>query len=221
MSTTPKIQLVLDELDLLLYKAGIKSMEADLMQTDLYEGARTGGSMGGHDPDFAKLHKGLMKFWIEKAHSDPHPFAYCVRHLSKHVADATRLCAWLKDQALQTTKWRKGNKSNLKESDVWTPSVDDLLGASHAFHEAFPEDDDFAEMDRIATALEGDVGGEGKFESAPKAGADDDLEQSGEGAGSDEAEGGQAPSGGEGDPGEPAGDGVVAPDPIEDTEPTE
>ena len=105
------------------------------LQLASLEEVRT-GSVGGHDPDFLKLNKGLRNFWMKKARTHPHPFTFCVRHLTGKVRNPKRLCAWLKDQALGTTKWRKGR---VKESfgDVeWHPSTEDLKGAIEAFIEA-------------------------------------------------------------------------------------
>src|SRR3712207_7005786 len=60
--------------------------------------------------------------------------SYCVRHLAKHVANPERLCAWLKDQALNTTKWRKGNKKFREGAEA--PLAEDRkstrLNSSHA-----------------------------------------------------------------------------------------
>lgn len=106
--------------------------EADLA---IFQEGVWSGSMGGHDPDFGKLKGGLANWWRKKAASDPHPFAYCVRHLSKRTANPERLCAWIKDQALGTTKWRKGAvKEGLLEA--WTPTIAELKLATEAFQEA-------------------------------------------------------------------------------------
>lgn len=134
----PRDQILLEaERDLLLEKLGYLDLNIAAHQRALTEGAWT-GSMGGHDPDFAKLRGGLMKFWMEKARSDPHPFTYCVKHLAKHVANPERLCAWLKDQALGTTKWRRGNK-HIGEAAEWEPSVEELREALLAYEEAARE----------------------------------------------------------------------------------
>ena len=122
------LRLKSEEKELLMEKISKISLE-------LSEGAWT-GSMGGHDPDFLKLRGGLKQFWIEKAAKDPHPFTYCVRHLRKHVANPERLCAWLKDQALGTTKWR--NK-NVSESAAWQPTNEELKSALMAYKEAAAE----------------------------------------------------------------------------------
>ena len=135
----PRDQILLEaERDLLLEKIGYIDLNIAAHQTMLTEGAWT-GSMGGHDPDFYKLRGGLVKFWKEKAATHPHPFTYCVKHLSKHVANPERLCAWLKDQALGTTSWRKGNRKSLKESAEWEPTTDELREALLAYEEAAEE----------------------------------------------------------------------------------
>lgn len=96
------------------------------------EGAWT-GSHGGHDPDALKMKGNLLKWWKEKARKDPHPFAYCVRHLRKRFPKPERICAWLKDQALGTTKWR-----NQQEGDIepWEPTVEELRDVMECLLEA-------------------------------------------------------------------------------------
>lgn len=156
------------ERDLLLEKIG----RIDL---SLAEGAWT-GSHGGHDPDFNKLKGGLKRFWREKAAKDPHPFTYCVRHLRKHVSNPERLCAWLKDQALGTTKWRKGNKKiGEAAADGWQPTVEELREALLAYEEAARDLGIIVEGDGTdgagASADEGGAGGD-----APPAGGDGEPE---------------------------------------------
>jgi hypothetical protein len=168
------------EVDLLLEKVGRVSMKSALV-AQMQEGAWT-GSHGGHDTkDFNKLRGGLKEWWIKTVRVQPHPFTYCVRHLAKHVADPERLCAWLKDQAMGTTKWRKGNKGNLKESEAWVPSLDELRAASAAFVEAEDELDN--EIERME-----DEGGAGA--SANAGGEGDDSQKAGEQPGSEGTEAG-------------------------------
>lgn len=95
------------------------------------------GSHGGHDPEFFKLNKELRNFWIKKVRTHPTPFRYCVRHLSKRVANPQRLCAWLKDQALGTTKWRNlESDGKLDTSNEWQPSIEELRDALICYEEA-------------------------------------------------------------------------------------
>lgn len=149
------------ERDFLLEQIGY--LDIQLAEQQMIEGAWT-GSMGGHDPDFDKLRGGLMKFWREKAVSHPHPFTYCVRHLSKHVANPERLCAWLKDQALGTTKWR--NTKKLREANLpdWQPSIEELRSAVAAYEEAIVQQE----------TIEESVGVEGSETAPPAAGGTGD-----------------------------------------------
>lgn len=173
------------EKDLLLEKIG----RIDLMLT---EGAWT-GSHGGHDPDFMKLRGGLKRFWIEKAAKDPHPFTYCVRHLRKHVANPERLCAWLKDQALGTTKWRKGNRKIGEAGEMleWQPTVEELREALLAYEDAARD---------LGIIVEGDDAGAGEGTPPDAGGSDGDTPPAGGDAGAEGAEAGaegSAPSSGE------------------------
>ena len=130
-------ELLEAEYDLLLQKAGDVQLKMAVV-----EGLRT-GSLGGKDPDFFRLSPALRRFWIKKVRTHPHPFTFCVRHLRKRVANPERLCAWLKDQALGTTKWRKGRrKKSLRDSETWTPSVEELREAFIAYALAEDELDD-------------------------------------------------------------------------------
>lgn len=172
MSTSSDhVRLLETERDLLLEKLG----RIDLQ---LAEGAWT-GSMGGHDPDFLKLKGGLRRFWIEKAAKDPHPFTYCVRHLRKHVANPERLCAWLKDQALGTTKWRKGNKKiGEAAASQWEPSTQELREALMAYEEAAREAGIWEDEGGSAGA-DGTQGDEGREAGdTPPAGGDGSAEGS-------------------------------------------
>lgn len=188
----PREQVLLEaERDLLLEKIGVLDVEIATSQI-VAEGAWT-GSHGGHDPDYMKLRGGLMKFWNEKARSHPHPFTYCVRHLSKHVANPERLCAWLKDQALGRTDWRKGRKKSIAESDPhWEPSMDELREALMAYEEAAEE---------LGLTNKTSGGSNGAGASANEGRQDDDTppaggEPAGEGseAGASGAAGGADPS---------------------------
>lgn len=148
-----KKRLVEAERDLLMEKLG----RLDIQLAE----AVWSGSMGGHDPEFNKLKGGLKRFWIEKAATSPHPFAYCVRHLRKHVANPERLCAWLKDQALGTTKWRHGNKMTESGAE-WEPGIDELRSAIMAYEEAAQE---------LGVMVEGDdSSGEAAAADAPNEG---------------------------------------------------
>lgn len=166
------------EIELLLQKVGEVALKQAAV-TAMQEGAWT-GSHGGHDTDFNKLKGGLKNWWIKTVRTQPHPFTYCVRHLAKHVADPERLCAWLKDQVLNTTKWRKGRKGGkMTEADFWQPSIEELQGAVAAFTEAADELDE-----ELAS------GGQAAGASADAGGASGDMEQDGGNAGSEGSEAG-------------------------------
>lgn len=126
-------ELAVAEFELYRDKALEAMARADFV---IQEGAWT-GSHGGHDPDKFKLKGNLLDWWRKKAKTDPHPFAYCVRHLRKRFPNPERICAWLKDQALGTTKWRKGSKK-VRESviDNYEPTVAELKAAIECFEEA-------------------------------------------------------------------------------------
>jgi hypothetical protein len=168
-------RLIEAEKELLFEKIGRLDLQ-------IAEGAWT-GSHGGHDPDFEKLRGGLKRFWIERAAKDPHPFTYCVRHLRKHVANPERLCAWLKDQALNTTKWRKGDKKiGEAAATEWQPSVEELREALLAYEECARE---------LGIIVEGDEqDGDG---TPPNEGGSADGAPSADGDGSAEAAQGGEP----------------------------
>lgn len=92
-------------------------------------------------------------------------------------------CAWLKDQALGTTKWRKGGKIT-EAANNWQPGVEELRSALMAYVEAATE---------LGLIVEGDNdSGEAAPVDAPNAGgAPDDGGQDGTAAESEgtEAEG--------------------------------
>lgn len=184
------------EVELLLTKVGEVAMKQAAVAS-MQEGAWT-GSHGGHDPDFNKLKGGLKNWWIKTVAQQPHPFTYCVRHLAKHVANPERLCAWLKDQVLNTTKWRKGSKK-MTEADFWQPSIEELQGAVAAFTEAGDELDE-------ELARGGQAGA-----STDAGGASGDVEQDGGNAGPEGSEArGTGTEGATGTPAVPSVDHSIA-----------
>lgn len=48
-------------------------------------------------------------------------------------------CAWLKDQALGTTKWRKGSKITEANAEEWEPTIEEMKAALMAYEEAAME----------------------------------------------------------------------------------
>lgn len=85
----------------------------------------TGSSMGGHSPKGdVDPERRLVKSFGKWAKGKQH---ICVRVLEEHHPElcthrpggCNALCAWMKDQFLGTTKWRKGSKRHVGESGVF------------------------------------------------------------------------------------------------------
>lgn len=138
--------------------------------------------------------------------SDPIPWTYNLHVSEDNSVIANRVCAfqcaWLKDQALGTTKWRKGNRKIGEAGQLleWQPSAEELRSALLAYEEAARD---------LGIIVEGDDGSAGERTPADAGGADGNASADGGDATASGAEAeGQGATAGSGEDGvEAAGPG--------------